>query len=130
MSAEALPSAADRERPFSRGRLLVGLSLICLLAAQPWVVFVAPMFVVYGVHWARRTRGSSVPAMLTGLVYVASRMAGLLLPVWLWDANALSPLRHPALLLLRSCAEAMFIAVAISNLDNLVRQRESASPAS
>ncbi|HEX6038755.1 hypothetical protein [Longimicrobium sp.] len=128
MPAEALPFVPDRERPFSRRRLIAGLGLLCLAAVQPWVVFVAPMFVVFGVQWSSRTRGSILPAMLTGLVYVASRMAGLLLPVWLWDAIALSPLRHPVLLLLRSCTEAMFIAVAISNLDDLVRRRVS-SPA-
>lgn len=128
MSAEALPSAAGRERPSSRG-LIVGLAMLCLVAVLPWSVFITPLFVVFGVLLARRTRGSIVPAVLVGLAYVASRMTGLLLPEWIWDANALSPLRDPALLLARTCAEALFLGLPIVILGDLVRRRDVASPA-
>jgi hypothetical protein len=131
MSIDALPSDAGHEGgsefPISRRRALLGVAMIAPLAAPAAGYALMPLFVLLGMQLAVRSRGITGPALLTAVVYLAGRVAGLLLPSeWWLFGQALAPPRLDGRLLM-AFSEAVMIFGTLFCLEDFVRARRRAS---
>lgn len=83
---------------------------------------VMPLFVMVGVRLVAHSRGAYAPALLVSLVYLASRLVGLLVPSGWMFSQALTPERLDLRLAL-AMTEALAVWTGVVSLGDLARPR-------